>query len=90
MIQGGGPGQVIMFAMADRKYIPAELALAGQCELLVDGNGTVFPDHNQTINMRIEVDDRIFIPNPTADSISPFKWPGYDGWGAQVSAVTPR
>jgi len=44
-----------MFSMTDGSPFPAESALTGHCELLVDANGTVFPDHNHTINMRIEV-----------------------------------
>ena len=55
VIQGGAPGQIIMFATADGGCFPAVSALEGQSGLLVDANGTVFPDHNQTINMRIEV-----------------------------------
>jgi len=55
VIQGGGAGQIIMFATVDGGCFSAESALAGQCNTLVDANGTVFPDHNQTINMRIEV-----------------------------------
>jgi len=62
VIQDGAAGQIIMFATEDGGYFPAELALAGQCDLLVDANGAVFPDHNQTINMRIEVCNRFFLP----------------------------
>ena len=51
----GAAGKSIMFAMADGGCIPAELALTGQCDSLVDKNSTVFADHTQTINMRIEV-----------------------------------
>ena len=89
-IQGGGPGQVIMFATADGKYIPAELVLAGQCDLLVDGNGTVFTDYNQTINLRIEVPSHFVIPKAITYPISSLQWPGYDRWGAQVSIMAPR
>ena len=34
---------------------PAEFALAGRCEFLVDGDSAVFAEQVQTINLRIEV-----------------------------------
>ena len=54
----------ISFAMADGRFFPAELALAGLCGLLVDGNGAVFLEQNQTINIRIEVPDLLSPPSP--------------------------
>lgn len=51
----GAASQRITFAMADGRCFPAELALVGQCNRLVDGDDTVFAEHHQTINMRIEV-----------------------------------
>ena len=92
MTQGRAPGQIIMFfETADGGYFPfpAESALAGQCDLLVDANGTIFPDHDQTINLRIEVSSRFVISKTIAHPISHLQWPGYDGWGAQVSATSP-
>jgi len=44
-----------MFAMADGKCFPAELALAGQYDRLVDGGSAVFSEQSHTINLRIEV-----------------------------------
>ena len=86
VIQGGAAGQVIQFAMVDGGCgcYPAESALAGHCELLVDLNGTVFPDHNQTINMRIEVHNFFFTFRAVAYSTSPFtvagvRWMGRTG-----------
>jgi len=46
---------MVMFGTTDGGYFPAELALAGQYNLLVDGNGAVFTEQNHTINLRIEV-----------------------------------
>lgn len=46
---------VIAFALADGRCFPAELALAGKYNLLVDGNSAVFTEQNQSINLRIEV-----------------------------------
>lgn len=50
----GTPPERITFAMADGKPFPAELALAGQCELLVDKDREAFTEQPQTINLRIE------------------------------------
>ena len=47
--------------MADGKSFPAELAPAGQCDLLVDGGGVVISDQNHTINLRIEVSRLLII-----------------------------
>lgn len=90
VIQGGAAGQIIMFATADGGCFPAESALAGQCGLLVDANGTVFPDHNQTINMRVEVCGCSFNPMLSLIPLLHLQWPGYDGWGAQVNIVVPK
>ena len=68
-IPHGAAGQRIMFGMEDRRYLPAELALSGQCDRLVDRNNTVFTDHHQTINMRIEVSGLFIIPRAAAHSI---------------------
>ena len=89
VIQGGATGQIIVFAMAGEIPFPARLALAGQCDLLVDKSGTVFPDHNQTINMRIEVSSRFVIPRSIAHPISTpavagVRWMGCAG-GRHVS-----
>ena len=73
MIQGGAAGQIIMFATADGGCLPALYALVGKYDLLVDANGTVFPDHNRTINMRIEVSGNFAffeaIAHPSSTSI---------------------
>ena len=56
--------------MEDRGYLPAELALAGQCDRLVDRNGIVFNDNHQTINLRIEVSGLFIVLRAAAHSIS--------------------
>lgn len=43
--------------MPNGDNFPAELALAGKCDCLVDGDGAVFAEQVQTINLRIEVFD---------------------------------
>ncbi|KAF9791045.1 hypothetical protein BJ322DRAFT_1017634 [Thelephora terrestris] len=53
-IRDGEVPQKILFAMDDGPCFPAELALAGRCDLLVDGDSAVFTEQNQTINLRIE------------------------------------
>ena len=69
------------------KGFPAEFALADQCDSLVDGDSRVFADQNQTINMLIEVSCPFVILKAIAHPISAStQWPGYDGWGAQVSS----
>ena len=70
VVQGGAAGQIIMFLTADGSSFSAVSALEGQSDLLVDANDTVFPDHNHTINMRIEVSDRFVISKGTAHPIS--------------------
>jgi len=83
---GGTTGQIIMFAMIDGNSFPARLAIAGQFDLLVDAGGSVFAEKNHTINLRIEVLDLFVI---FERSFIPFlQWPGYDGWGAQVSVAS--
>ena len=84
VIQGGATGQIIMFATADGSPFPAHLALAGRCDLLVDKSGAVFPDQNQTINMRIEVSGCFVIPRYIAHPISTLtvarvRWMGRTG-----------
>jgi len=79
-----------MFASADGAHFPAELALAGQCDHLVDANGMVLPGHDQTINMRIEVSDSSVTPRLSLIPFLPLQWPGYNGWGAQVNIMAPR
>ena len=69
-IPHGAAGQSIIFAMEDRGYLPAELALSGPWNRLVDRNGTVFTDHHQTINMRIEVFGPFIVFRAAAHSIS--------------------
>lgn len=69
-IPHGAASQRIMFAMEDRGYLPAELALAGQFDRLVDRNSAVFTDHHQTINMRIEVSGIFVVSEAVAHSIS--------------------
>jgi len=75
--------------MPNGKCFPVALALARQCDDLVDGGGVVFTEKNQIINLRIEV----FVLYVTPDlSLIPFlhlQWPGYDGWGAQVGVMLP-
>jgi len=83
MIKGGLPGQIIAFAMTDGGY---ELALVGQCNLLVDGNDTVLPGHNQTINLRIEALGGVIFPkvaNPISNPVA-----GVRRMGAQVSIMS--
>ena len=78
-----------MFAMTDGICFPAELALSGRCDLLVDGGGAVFTGGNHTINLRIEVSNLSVVPKLSLTPFLPLQWPGYDGWGAQVSIVSP-
>ena len=89
-IPEGAAGQRIMFAMADGMCFPAELALAGQCDLLVDGGGVVFNEPNHTINLRIEVFGLLVTTKPSLIPYLRSQWPGYNGWGAQVSVMYPR
>ena len=60
MIRGGAAGQIVTFSTFDGSPFPAEAAFCGSYDLLVDANGTVFPNNVQTINLRIEVSDRFF------------------------------
>jgi hypothetical protein len=86
-IAPGAVHQIIFFATIYGGDFPAELALAGKCEFLVDGDSPVFTEQVQTINLRIEVFDlsrRQVISHLTPMS----QWPGYDGWGAQVSTLS--
>ena len=69
-IPGSAAGQRIVFATVDAMYFPATLALAGQFDRLVDGNGQVFASPNHTINLRIEVSGLFDIPKATAHPIS--------------------
>ena len=69
-IPHGAAGQIITFGMEDGKYLPATLALAGQCDSLVDRNGTVFTDNHQTINMRVEVSGIFVVSKAVAHSYS--------------------
>ena len=78
-----------MFAMTDGNFFPARLAFAGQFDLLVDGGGLVFPERNHTIHLRIEVVGLFVILDLSFIPFLPLQWPGYDGWGAQVSAASP-
>lgn len=50
--------------MANGSFFPAELALAGQYNLLIDGESAVFTEQNQTINLRIEVVVICVTPKP--------------------------
>jgi len=59
-----------MFAMRDGKCFPAERALAGNCDHLVDGGGVFFTEKKQTINLRIEVFDSFVVPELSADPVS--------------------
>ena len=75
--------------MDDGICFPAELAFAGKCDLLVDGGSAVITGGDHTINLRIEVFDYSVIPKLSLVQFLPLQWPGYDGWGAQVSAASP-
>jgi len=89
-IPGGAVAQRIVFVMVNGGPFPAEFALAGQCDLLVDGGDEVFSEQNHTINLRIEVFGSLVTLKP---SLTPFlrsQWPGYNGWRAQVSTTSPR
>jgi len=81
---------MIIFATTDGGYFPAELALAGQYSLLVNGNGVVFTEQHHTINLRIEVPSLFVIPKLLLISFLYLQWPGYDVWGVQVGTVFPR
>lgn len=49
--------------MSNGEGFPAELALAGRCNFLVDGDSSVFTEQPQTINLRIEVLDLFSTPD---------------------------
>ncbi|KAF9791044.1 hypothetical protein BJ322DRAFT_1171048 [Thelephora terrestris] len=53
-IPNDGAPQKIYFATAGGRHLPAELALAGRCDLLVDRDSAVFTELGQTLNLRIE------------------------------------
>ena len=55
--------------MADGRFFPAELALAGLYGLLVDANGTAPPEWGHTANIRIKVPD--LPPPPSPQSSDP-------------------
>ena len=69
-IPHGGASQIITFGMECGEYLPVGLALSGQCDRLVDRNGTVFNDNHQTINLRIEVSGLFIVLRAAAHSIS--------------------
>lgn len=81
---------MIMFATTDDGHFSAELALAGQYDLLVDANGAVFTEQNYTINLRIQVPGLFVILELSLIKILHLQWPGYDEWGEQVSTMFPR
>ena len=81
--------QDIPFAVSRGQWFPAELALGGQCNTLVDRDSAVFIDPNHTINIRFEVVIIVVLKPPLVESLH-LQWPGYDGWGAQVSFVSRR
>jgi len=90
-IPDGATGEVIMFAMFDGKCFPATLALAGKCSLLVDEDTVPsFTKKHHLINLRIEVFVLHVIPSLLLISFLRIQWPGYHGWEAQVSTVSPR
>jgi len=89
-IPEGARGQMIMFATTGGGYFPAELALAGQYNLLVDAGGAVFTEQNHTINLRIEVPGLFVILELSLIKLLHPQWPGYDGWGAQVGTMFLR
>ena len=75
--------------MPHREGFPADRALAGECSRLLDGDEAVFLESNHTINLRIEVIG-LFHPCTITHLSLYLQWPGYDGWGAQVSTGLPR
>ena len=77
-----------MFAMIDGNCFPAALAHTESCDHLVDGGAVVFTDQNHTINLRIEVFILHVILNPSLIPFLRLQWPGYDGWGVQVSIAS--
>ena len=81
--------QGISFAVNRDQWFPAKLALNGQCSTLVDGDRAAFVDPNYTINLRIEVVIFVIPKSSLVESLY-LQWPGYDGWGAQVSFVSRR
>ena len=78
-----------MFAMFDGKCFPAALALAGECDRLMDGDAVALTEKRQIINLGIEVFVLRVIPSLLLVLFLRLQWPGYDGWEAQVSIVSP-
>ena len=66
----GTAGQRITFAMVDGGCLPAELALAGQCDRLVNRSDIVFTDHHLSVRLRIEVSDIFIVLRAVVHSIS--------------------
>ena len=74
--------------MPNGDYFPAEDALAGRFDLLVDGTGAVFTDQSQTINMQIEVSGPFVTPVAithliSTDTVAGIRWVGehqISGW----------
>ena len=85
---GGVTGQTIQFATVNGGCFPVKSALAGQCNLLANGCDQAFTDQKYTINLRIEVPDLSVIPKLLLTSLLHTQWPGYEGWGMQVSIVS--
>ena len=61
---------MITFDAVGGGYFPAELALAGKCNSLVDGRSVAFTDQSRTINLRIEVIGRCAVPQVITYPIS--------------------
>lgn len=88
-IPDGILSQTITFMTVHGGHFPAELALTGQCNLLVDGDSEAFTDRSQTINLRTEVIGLCIIPKLSFIPFLHLQWPGYDGWGGQAGAMSP-
>lgn len=66
---------------------PAELALSGRCDLLVDGDSAVFTEQVQTINLRIEV-FHLFLSATSLSSDYHVKVAGLRGMGSTGEHLT--
>ena len=73
--------QYISFATTYGFDFPAEVALAGKCDSLVDGDTAVFAEQVQTINLRIEV-FYLFPPSTYLSSNSHATVAGLPGMGS--------
>ena len=83
-IPGGVVGGMVMFTAVDGGHFPAELALAAQCDSLVDGRSEAFIEQSHTINLRIEVIGLCVVPQAivypiSTSTVAGVRWMGSAG-----------